>query len=67
MTSDTAEKNYIEAVEAFHVAEPLWRQRLLTPGLSRAEAAKETAEMERLFNQMQICFRTFMTARRPKG
>ena len=63
---DTAEKNYIEAVEAFHVAEPLWRARLLTPGLSSADAAQETAEIERLFNQMQITFRALMTARRPK-
>jgi hypothetical protein len=70
MTSDNLNKNYADAVEAFHAAEPRWRKRMLElapeDSLGAAEAAKETVEMERLFNQMQIFFRAFMTARRPK-
>jgi hypothetical protein len=67
MTDDNVDKNYTDAVEAFHAAEPRWRKRMLDElGLSGAEAARETAEMERLFNRMQVCFRAFMIARRDK-
>jgi hypothetical protein len=63
MATDDAEKAYVVAVKAFNEAEPRWRRRMLDPRISSADAAKETEEIQRLFDAMQKGFTALLKAR----
>ena len=67
MPNDDAATIYGTAVKNFIAAEAPWRKRMLEPNLNRAEAAAATAEIQRLFDEMQGSFQAFLTQRLPKA